>query len=154
MSSSSSARVGPAVAVDTPRRCRIALLGSNGSLGRPRAAPPGGPRLESGTEPLEALAARPDLDLLIVGSGGMVSLRPVLAALRAGTPVATANKETLVAGGHLVMPLADGLSRARAALDPADPLGSTLGWIRPIDSEHSAIWQCLVGEGRATVSGA
>jgi 1-deoxy-D-xylulose-5-phosphate reductoisomerase len=114
---------------------------------------PDGTVVGVGDEALEELAARPDLDLLIVGTGGVVSLRPVLAALRAGTPVATANKETLVAGGHLVMPLAEGLARARAALDPADPLASTLGWIRPIDSEHSAIWQCLVGEDRASVAG-
>ncbi len=112
---------------------------------------PSGTAVDAGDAALEALAARPDLDLLIVGTGGMVSLRPVLAALSAGTPVATANKETLVAGGHLVMPLARDLARARAALDPTDPLGSTLGWIRPIDSEHSAIWQCLAGEQPDTI---
>jgi 1-deoxy-D-xylulose-5-phosphate reductoisomerase len=76
----------------------------------------------------------------------MVSLRPVLAALRAGKVVATANKETLVAGGHLVMPLARGLAAAVAKTDPGDPYASPLAWLRPIDSEHSAIWQCLVGE--------
>jgi len=66
--------------------------------------------------------------------------------------VATANKETLVAGGHLVMPLARALAATRAARDPRDPLASPLGWLRPIDSEHSAIWQCLVGEDLATVA--
>jgi 1-deoxy-D-xylulose-5-phosphate reductoisomerase len=76
----------------------------------------------------------------------MVSLRPVIAALRAGTPVATANKETLVAGGHLVMPIARAIAASRAAADPHDVLGDPLAWVRPIDSEHSAIWQCLVGE--------
>jgi 1-deoxy-D-xylulose-5-phosphate reductoisomerase len=113
---------------------------------------PAGTRLETGSEPLEALAARPDLDLLVVGTGGMVSLRPVLAALRAGTVVATANKETLVAGGHLVMPLARGLAAARAEADPRDHLASPLGWLRPIDSEHSAIWQCLVGEPPGSIA--
>ena len=113
---------------------------------------PVGMRLAAGDEALEALASRPDLDLLIVGTGGMVSLRPVLAALRAGTPVATANKETLVAGGHLVMPLAMALAAARAQLAPADPLASPLGWLRPIDSEHSAIWQCLVGEAAGSIA--
>jgi len=58
----------------------------------------------------------------------------VLAALRSGRHVALANKETLVAGGHLVTALLDELGG-----DPLDRL-------RPIDSEHSAIWQCLVGE--------
>ena len=107
---------------------------------------PAGTTLECGQSALEAMASRPDIDLLIVGTGGMVSLRPVIAALRAGTPVATANKETLVAGGHLVMPIARAHAAARAAADPRDPLGSALAWVRPIDSEHSAIWQCLAGE--------
>lgn len=113
---------------------------------------PAGSRVEFGDEALEALAARTDLDLLVVGTGGMVSLRPVLAALRAGTAVATANKETLVAGGHLVMPLARALAAERAGTDPRDPLASPLGWVRPIDSEHSAIWQCLVGELPSTIA--
>ncbi|MCI0584618.1 MAG: 1-deoxy-D-xylulose-5-phosphate reductoisomerase [Chloroflexi bacterium] len=112
---------------------------------------PAGTRVEVGAEALEALAARSDLDLLVVGTGGMVSLRPVLAALRAGTIVATANKETLVAGGHLVMPLARSLAAARAASDPRDHLANPLGWLRPIDSEHSAIWQCLVGEDHGAI---
>jgi 1-deoxy-D-xylulose-5-phosphate reductoisomerase len=81
-----------------------------------------------------------------------VGLRPILAALRAGKPVATANKETLVAGGHLVMPEARRLAAAVAAGDPGDPLAGPLAWIRPIDSEHSAIWQCLVGESMASVA--
>jgi 1-deoxy-D-xylulose-5-phosphate reductoisomerase len=60
--------------------------------------------------------------------------------------VATANKETLVAGGHLVMPLARDLAGRVAKARPGDPFASALAWLRPIDSEHSAIWQCLVGE--------
>jgi 1-deoxy-D-xylulose-5-phosphate reductoisomerase len=100
---------------------------------------------------LVELATRDDVDLVVVGTGGVVSLRPVLAALDAGKVVATANKETLVAGGHLVMPRARALAAKRRAADPADPLASPLGWLRPIDSEHSAIWQCLVGEDVATV---
>jgi 1-deoxy-D-xylulose-5-phosphate reductoisomerase len=99
-----------------------------------------------GADSLEALATRDDVDLVLVGTGGMVSLRPVLAALRAGKVVATANKETLVAGGHLVMPLARELAAAPAARDARDSYASPLAWLRPIDSEHSAIWQCLVGE--------
>ncbi len=64
---------------------------------------PSGTTRVGGADALEALATRDDVDLVIVGTGGVVSLRPVLAALRAGKIVATANKETLVAGGHLVM---------------------------------------------------
>lgn len=103
---------------------------------------------------LEDLARRPDVDLVVVATSGIVSLGPVLAALGAGKVVATANKEALVAGGHLVMPLAREL--ARAACDepgrgPSDPLAGALAWLRPIDSEHSAIWQCLAGESPAAV---
>ena len=108
--------------------------------------------IESGDDALLALATRDDVDMVIVGSGGVVSLRPVLAALEAGKVVATANKETLVAGGHLVMPLARARAAERlAANGPSDALASPLGWLRPIDSEHSAIWQCLAGEDLALV---
>jgi 1-deoxy-D-xylulose-5-phosphate reductoisomerase len=107
--------------------------------------PPGVERV-GGRGALEALVTRDDVDLVVVGTGGMVSLRPVVAALRAGKIVATANKETLVAGGHLVMPLARDLAARSGASDPRDPFASPLAWLRPIDSEHSAIWQCLVGE--------
>ena len=106
----------------------------------------------SGPEALELLATRDDVDLVIVATGGLVSLRPVIAALAAGKVVATANKETLVAGGHLVMPLARSLAGGRAAADPRDPYASPLAWLRPIDSEHSAIWQCLSGENVAAVA--
>jgi 1-deoxy-D-xylulose-5-phosphate reductoisomerase len=107
---------------------------------------PPGTAYEVGEAALIAVATRADVDLVVVGSGGLVSLKPVLAALAAGKIVATANKETLVAGGHLVMPLARRLARDLAAVEPGHPLASPLGWLRPIDSEHSAIWQCLVGE--------
>jgi 1-deoxy-D-xylulose-5-phosphate reductoisomerase len=112
---------------------------------------PGGTALEFGEAALVALATRDDVDLVVVGTGGIVSLRPVIAALEAGKIVATANKETLVAGGHLVMPIAKARAAERAVADPRDPLASPLGWLRPIDSEHSAIWQCLVGEDLRTV---
>ncbi|MEO5704522.1 MAG: 1-deoxy-D-xylulose-5-phosphate reductoisomerase [Candidatus Limnocylindrales bacterium] len=102
--------------------------------------------LGADSEGLIEIATRDDVDMVVVGTGGMVSLGPVLAALRAGKIVATANKETLVAGGHLVMPLARALAGVHAAIDPVAPLASPLGWLRPIDSEHSAIWQSLVGE--------
>jgi 1-deoxy-D-xylulose-5-phosphate reductoisomerase len=108
--------------------------------------PPGTERV-GGADALVALATRDDVDIVVVATGGMVSLRPVLAALGAGKVVATANKETLVAGGHLVMPLARENAAAAAVRDPRGTFASPLAWLRPIDSEHSAIWQCLVGEG-------
>jgi 1-deoxy-D-xylulose-5-phosphate reductoisomerase len=112
---------------------------------------PPGVETVAGPDALTALATRPDVDMVVVATGGLVALRSVLAALQAGKIVATANKETLVAGGHLVMPLVRGLAAARAARDPRDPMAQPLGWLRPIDSEHSAIWQCLVGEDREDV---
>jgi len=112
---------------------------------------PDGTRLLIGEDALVELATRDDVDIVVVGTGGVVSLRPVLAALDAGKVVATANKETLVAGGHLVMPRARRLADDRARKAPGDALASPLGWIRPIDSEHSAIWQSLAGESLASV---
>jgi 1-deoxy-D-xylulose-5-phosphate reductoisomerase len=112
---------------------------------------PAGTEMLRGDDALVALATREDVDLVVVGTGGIVSLRPVVAALEAGKVVATANKETLVAGGHLVMPLARDRA-ARVARDrQTDPYASPLAWLRPIDSEHSAIWQCVVGEAMAGV---
>jgi 1-deoxy-D-xylulose-5-phosphate reductoisomerase len=83
---------------------------------------------------LEELATLDGADLVVVATTGMTALPAVLAALRAGRRVALANKETLVAGGHLV---GDALPAASA---------DRLDWLRPVDSEHSAIWQCLRGE--------
>jgi 1-deoxy-D-xylulose-5-phosphate reductoisomerase len=83
---------------------------------------------------LEELATADDVALVLVATTGMAALPAVLVALRAGKRVALANKETLVTGGHLVARLLDELGG-----DPLDRL-------RPVDSEHSAIWQCLLGE--------
>ncbi|MFN8622614.1 MAG: 1-deoxy-D-xylulose-5-phosphate reductoisomerase [Chloroflexota bacterium] len=113
---------------------------------------PAGTVADPDPDAMLAFATRDDVDMVIVATGGIVSLRPVLAALRAGKVVATANKETLVAGGHLVMPLAAAnAARVAAATTASDPMASPLAWVRPIDSEHSAIWQCLVGEGLGEV---
>jgi 1-deoxy-D-xylulose-5-phosphate reductoisomerase len=88
---------------------------------------------------LEELATAHGVEMVLVATTGMAALPAVLAALAAGRRVALANKETLVAGGHLVV----------AALDVHG--GDPLARLRPIDSEHSAIWQCLVGERMADV---
>jgi 1-deoxy-D-xylulose-5-phosphate reductoisomerase len=83
---------------------------------------------------LEELATSDGVEMVMVATTGMTALPAVLAALRAGRRVALANKETLVTGGHLVTRLLDDLG------------GVALDRLRPVDSEHSAIWQCLVGE--------
>ena len=87
-------------------------------------------------EGLEQLAARDDVDIVVVATiGGDVGFRPTEAALRAGNTVALASKELLVMGGRLFRNLAD----------------STGAQILPIDGEHSALWQCLVGEDPESV---
>ncbi len=88
---------------------------------------------------LEELATADGVELVVVATTGMAALPAVLTALRSGRRVALANKETLITGGHLVTALLDELGG-----DPLDRL-------RPIDSEHSAIWQCLLGERMAEV---
>lgn len=77
-----------------------------------------------------AMALADDVDIVLVATAGAAGLLPTLAALRAGRPVAIANKEVLVMAGHLV----------REAMLAGG------GSLRPVDSEHSAIWQCLWGE--------
>jgi len=77
-----------------------------------------------------------DVDVVVVGIPGIAALRPTLAALDAGKTVAIAAKEVLVVGGHLV--------RERARQGAGERL-------RPVDSEHCALWQCLRGEDLDTV---
>lgn len=79
---------------------------------------------------LEEIAVHPAVDLLLVATTGKAGLLPSLAALRTGKKVAIANKEALVMAG--------GLLRRVAVLGG--------GELRPVDSEHSALWQCLWGE--------
>lgn len=94
------------------------------------------PEILWGEEGLLAAAAIDEADTVITAVVGMVGLRPTLAALRRGKRIGLANKETMVCAGELVM------ETARA--NGAD--------IIPVDSEHSAIFQCLMGSrGREEV---
>jgi 1-deoxy-D-xylulose-5-phosphate reductoisomerase len=86
--------------------------------------------------PMEEMASHPDVDIVVVATAGKAGLLPTLAAVRAGKVVALANKEVLVMAGHLLV--------AAARQHGAE--------LRPIDSEHSAIWQCLWGEDRASIA--
>ena len=88
-----------------------------------------------GEDAVVDLARADDVDLVVVGIPGIAALRPTLAALDAGKAVAIAAKEVLVVAGQLV--------RARVS-----GAGERL---RPIDSEHCALWQCLRGEDPSTV---
>jgi 1-deoxy-D-xylulose-5-phosphate reductoisomerase len=133
------------------RRVRPMAVGVSDPAAARSLDVPAGTSIATGPDALVELASRDDVDLVVVGTGGIVSLVAVVAALEAGKVVATANKETLVAGGHLVMPLARALAARVAGDRPQDPMASPLAWLRPIDSEHSAIWQCLVGERMSAV---
>ena len=93
-------------------------------------------RLLTGVEGLEELATDPEVDMVVSAAVGAAGIRPTLAAVKAGKTVALANKETLVAAGNLIM--------AAAAKE------KTL--LLPVDSEHSAVFQCLLGENRAAVN--
>ena len=88
-------------------------------------------RINWGEEGLIEAATIPGADCVITAVVGMVGLKPTLAAIRAGKRIGLANKETLVCAGELVM-------------DEAEKQGVE---IIPVDSEHSAIFQCLMGSG-------
>lgn len=85
-----------------------------------------------GKKGMEDLAAAPEADLVVVAVNRSVGIYPTISAVKAGKHVALANKETLVAAGHLVMEMA-----AKKKVN-----------ILPVDSEHSAVWQCLYGHRR------
>ncbi len=87
----------------------------------------------SGPQGLVELATDPEVDLVVVATTGAAGWEPTLAAIRAGKQVALANKEALVMAGSII------------AVE-ARKMGAVL---RPVDSEHSAIWQCIQGEGVA-----
>jgi 1-deoxy-D-xylulose-5-phosphate reductoisomerase len=100
-----------------------------------RAAAPRGTTVLEGSAGVETLAAMPEADIVLCAMVGMAGLTSVLAALRQGTDVALATKEVLVAAGGLVM---DAAARHGARL-------------LPVDSEHSAIFQCLEGRDPKSV---
>jgi len=83
-----------------------------------------------GEQGLLAVATQADADVVVAATSGLMGLRPTLAAIGAGKTIALANKETLVMAGQMVM---------QAARQHGVP-------VLPVDSEHSAIWQCLRGE--------
>ncbi|MEJ8546452.1 1-deoxy-D-xylulose-5-phosphate reductoisomerase [Brevibacillus borstelensis] len=89
-----------------------------------------------GEEGLQQTATHPDADFVMTAVVGSVGVAPTLAAIEAGKTIGLANKETLVSAGHIVM---------KAAKDRGVQ-------IIPVDSEHSAIFQCLQGERREDVA--
>ena len=95
---------------------------------------PAGATCRAGHDAVVALASADGVDVVVNALVGAAGLRASEAALRAGKRLALANKESLVVGGDLLMPLA------------------APGQLLPVDSEHSAIFQCLVGEKDAEVA--
>lgn len=83
-----------------------------------------------GMDGLIEIATLAEVSLVVTAIVGMIGIRPTIAAMNAGKDIALANKETLVTAGHIIMPLAK--ERGVSVL--------------PVDSEHSAIFQCLNGE--------
>ncbi|MCM1272371.1 MAG: 1-deoxy-D-xylulose-5-phosphate reductoisomerase [Clostridium sp.] len=93
-------------------------------------------RVVSGMEGLIEIATMSGPDILVTAIVGMIGIRPTVEAIKAGKDIALANKETLVTAGHIIMPLAKehGVK------------------ILPVDSEHSAIFQCIHGESDSKIS--
>jgi 1-deoxy-D-xylulose-5-phosphate reductoisomerase len=149
-------------------RIRVALLGASGSIGLQAADviaqhpdefelvalasgrggeqhgalasanPKARSLLAGSSDDLRSLVLDTAPDIALIATTGVVGLAATVAALDAGVAVAIANKETVVAGGDVVM---------RAARAAAERKGSdVLERLRPVDSEHSALWQCLAGE--------
>jgi 1-deoxy-D-xylulose-5-phosphate reductoisomerase len=114
-------------------RAAVAVAGGadtdRSAFAREIAAP-----VEFGVDAVAELAATTDV-VVVNGIVGVAGLGPSVAALEAGNRLALANKESLVAGGDVVL--------AAAAAGG--------GELIPVDSEHSALWQCLVGESRGDV---
>lgn len=88
-----------------------------------------------GLKGLEELSSYKKVDIVVVSVVGMIGIRPTVASIKAKKTICLANKETLVCAGDIIMPLVK-----KYKVD-----------LRPIDSEHSAIWQSLVGEKKGTI---
>ncbi len=89
---------------------------------------------EHGSQGLEELALDPDIQHVVFASSGTAAIKALCSALKAGKTVSLANKESIVVAGNWVMPLVKSPEQ-----------------LRPLDSEHNAIWQCLHGEDKAFV---
>ena len=83
----------------------------------------------AGMDGLITCATLPDIDTVVTAFVGMIGIRPTVSAIEAGKDIALANKETMVTAGHIIIPLAKKMGVK----------------ILPVDSEHSAIFQCLQG---------
>lgn len=113
-------------------RPAYAVLADERAAERVRGEMPEGVRFASGEAAAREAVSLPNVDTAFVAATGFAGLSYTLAAIGAGKDVALANKETLVCGGELVMPAIE-----RKKVD-----------LMPVDSEHSALWQCLQFDAR------
>lgn len=118
-------------------RPALAIIADESKYSRLREAlSPLGIETAAGSKAMADAMERPDFDTVVTATVGYSGLLPTIRAIGAGKQIALANKETLVVAGELVTRL----------------LADSVTKVIPVDSEHSAIYQCLVGEDPATVS--
>ena len=127
-----AAGTNPDVLIAQAKKYKVATVGVIKNADVIKAALPG-VTVVDGVNASTEIAAMP-CDVVLNAITGSIGLAPTLAAIKAGNQLALANKESLVAGGELVMPLAKE------------------NQILPVDSEHSAIWQCLQGNKASDVA--
>ena len=114
----------------------IVVIGDEKKYGKVKDALAAQPiKVFAGEKALEEVAAMDNYDMMLAAIVGFAGLRPTLCAIEGGKAIALANKETLVVAGDIVM---------QKALEKKAP-------IIPVDSEHSAIFQCLIGETRSRI---
>ncbi len=102
----------------------IVILGSTGSIGTQHID------IVTGMEGLTECASIHGADTVVAAVTGMIGIKPVIEAIQSGKDIAFANKETLVTAGHIIMPM---VNKYKVKL-------------LPVDSEHSAIFQCIGGQ--------
>lgn len=122
----------PELLIAQAMKYKVKYVGVTHSADAIRAALPGVQIIDGPDASTEIAALK--CDVVLNAITGSIGLAPTLAALKAGNQVALANKESLVAGGDLVTSIA------------------AQNQLLPVDSEHSAIWQCLMGENRKDIS--
>lgn len=125
-----------ALLAEQARRFRPSLVTSEEAMSDMDGLPPEPIEVMAGTPGLIAAATHPDAAMVVVATSGHAAIEPTLSAIRLGKIIALANKETIVCAGELVTSLA-----AEHKVQ-----------IRPVDSEHSALWQSLVGARRQDIA--
>jgi len=127
-----SAGNNPALVIEQAKKFKVPVIGVNKGADLIKSALPGVTVIDGPNASTEIAAIT--CDVVLNGITGSIGLAPTLAALKVGNRLALANKESLVAGGDLVMSLAK----------PDQLL--------PVDSEHSALWQCLMSGAKREVA--